>query len=106
MNWCDQYLQKMKKLAKDIDSNRNSWIGGRPINNIKSRPPDESGIYIFDKTKNVNIWANYKSRGHGSHDDYEVYIETTEGKFIDRFTIYCSQIPSYIVGGKSYYKGK
>lgn len=73
---------------------------------ITDRPPDETGTYIHDKRMKVNVWVNYEGRCHGSDDYYEVFIQTTKGKFVTRFTQLYSQVPSFIVGGKSYYKGK
>ena len=70
------------------------------------RKPDETGIYIEDNSLNVNVWVDYVSRCHGSDDYYSVLIKTTDGVFVKRFTEIYSQIPSFVVNGESYYKGK
>ena len=73
---------------------------------ITDRKPAETGTYINDKTLEVNVWANYAGRCHGSSDYFEVFIQTTDGKFVTRFTELYSLIPSFVVDGKGYYKGK
>lgn len=73
---------------------------------ITDRKPDETGIYINDKSLEVNVWVNYAGRCHGSDDYFEVFIQTTDGKYVTRFTEIYSQIPSFVVNGKGYYKSK
>jgi hypothetical protein len=73
---------------------------------ITDRNPDETGIYINDNSVEVNVWVNYTGRCHGSDDYFEVFIQTTDGKYVTRFTEIYSQIPSFVVNGKGYYKGK
>jgi len=73
---------------------------------ITDRKPDETGVYIFDNTKIVNVWVNYSSRLHGSDDYYEVFIQETNGNFVFRDIMIFSQIQSFVVGGKPYYKGR
>jgi len=74
--------------------------------NNHRRNPDETGTYIEDENLEVNVWVNYTGRCHGSDDFYDVYIETTDGKFVKKFNEIYSRIPSFIIGGKSYYKGR
>lgn len=64
---------------------------------ITDRNPDETGTYINDKSLKVNVWVNYAGRCHGSDDYFEVFIQTTDGKFVKRFTESYSQIPSFVV---------
>lgn len=71
---------------------------------ITDRKPDETGIYINDNSLEVNVWINYAGRCHGSDDYFEVFIQTTDGKYVTRFTEIYSQIPSFVVNGKGYYK--
>lgn len=71
---------------------------------ITDRAPDETGFYINDNSLEVNVWVDYVGRCHGSDDYYEVFIQTTEGKYVTRFTEIYSRIPSFVVNGTSYHK--
>lgn len=73
---------------------------------IPDRKPDETGFYINDPSIEVNVWVAYSGRCHGSDDYYNVLIKTLEGKLVTTFKEIYSQIPSFVVGGKPYYKGK
>ena len=72
----------------------------------KIRKPNESGIYIFDNTKLVDVWVNYHGRCHGSDDYYNVIIRDHLGNLVYNSVNIYSQIPSFIVGGSPYYVGK
>lgn len=75
-------------------------------NNITDLNPDQSGFYIDNPLIEVDVWVNYSGRCHGSDDYYEVFIKSKCGKFTKRFTEIYSQIPTFIVDGKPFYKGK
>ena len=67
--------------------------------------PDEIGWYINDPTKLVSVHVTCIGRIHGSDDEYEVIIKDSNGNQIKKFREIYSIVPSFIVGGKSYYKG-
>ena len=64
---------------------------------MDANKPDETGRYIHDTSIEVNVWVKYVGRCHGSYDYYDVFIQTTEGKFIKRFTDIYSQIPAFTI---------
>jgi len=63
---------------------------------IQDREPNATGKYIKDKRKKVNVWVNYAGRVHGSDDWYEVFIQTTKGDFVARYTDIYSDISDAI----------
>lgn len=81
------------RTGKEIEFNNS-----RP--KITDRNPDQTGTYINDTSLEVNVWINYEGRCHGSDDYYEVFIQTTDGKFVARFTEIYSRIPSFVVKRK------
>lgn len=45
------------------------------------RKPDETGIYVDDRSLNVNVWVGYVGRCHGS-DDYLTRAEEHLKKYL------------------------